>query len=52
MLAAGTEAVFVHSFTPALDASIETDNKEEDAKRRAAAAPNPNPNPNPNLAQT
>ena len=37
-LAAGTDAVAVHSFTPALDASIETDNKEEDAKRKAAAA--------------
>jgi len=37
-LAAGTPAVAVHSFTPALDASIETDNKEEDAKRKAAAA--------------
>ena len=34
-LAAGTGAVAVHSFTPALDASIETDNKEEDAKRKA-----------------
>jgi len=34
-LAAGTGAVAVHSFTPALDASIETDSKEEDAKRKA-----------------
>lgn len=37
-LAPGTGAVAVHSFTPALDAGIETDNKEEDAKRKAAAA--------------
>ena len=38
LLASGGAAVAVHSFTPMLDASIETDNKEEDAKRKAAAA--------------
>ena len=38
LLASGGAAVAVQTFTPALDASIETDNKEEDAKRKAAAA--------------